>query len=336
MEVELKPYPAKCTKRSQQLRQAGNKCDVSGGMDFMSNFMQREAHKHYTESIACALTDSEDLASAFESRSTLLLLMRKYKDCISDAERALAISQSDSFKIKLLCRKIECLTSLGSPESETTYGEVKSLLVKIEDKDRNAKTFKAMLDKARISVQNYRRIKTRPAGDKIPEQVRILSEKKGESPFDSISIEENKKYGRHWTAKRDFEVGEIVYVTEPYVKVPNLVMVHMYCSHCLTVCWSMIPCDNCNWSMFCSDKCKKEAWEKYHSLECGVVTQLLMNAQTHVVMDHQVLAVRALMLGIKECGSIGQLKTKLQAIHKCSGKVYFFYKFVLKALKLKI
>lgn len=259
----------------------------------------------------------------------LLFHAKRYKVCLSDIERALKITKSSGFKIELLCGKIECLANLGSQECLKVYREIERLSSELRAEDLEC--LREMLGHARTSVQDC--MNTHRDGGMVTEEVQISEKKEESSPFDAVSVRESIKYGRHSTAKRDFKVGEIIYTAEPYLKVPHLLKIHIYCGHCLKVSWSLIPCDYCNWSMFCSDDCKKEAWEKYHVFECGVVAQLLMHSQIEVAIDHQIIAIRALMMGIKESGGIRQLKTKLEAIDNCRGEVcslFVFTEFVLR------
>ena len=40
------------------------------------------------------------------------------------------------------------------------------------------------------------------------------------------------------------------------------------------VAWTAVPCDRCPCLMFCSKKCKLEAWKKYHHVECRILQRL--------------------------------------------------------------
>lgn len=90
----------------------------------------------------------------------------------------------------------------------------------------------------------------------------------------------------------------------------------MYCSHCLAISWSLIPCDYC-YSMFCSEGCKREALEKYHDIECLVDFYKIL-ACIGDGLDYQFIVTRALIMGIREAGGIDGLRERLQIIDECN------------------
>lgn len=309
----------KCSKRSEEFRKKGNELYAKiGSADLMGN----QVFEYYSNSVSHALPNSEELAYAFGNRSALLLYMKKYDDCISDVDRALKISKSDNFKIKLLFRKIECLASLGLPECETVYSEVDHLVTELGDEELifNKECLQKMLVKAKFLSQNYKKQNSDPVNKVIHKQAEVLSQKEKESPFESILFEENQKYGRHTIANRDFEAGEIIFVAKPYVKLSNFKRSLIYCSHCLRISWSMIPCEYCC-SMFCSENCKMEAKKKYHDIECSVVLPYEILASTKENLNYKLIATRALLMGIKEAGSIDKLRKRLQVVDGCNGKL---------------
>lgn len=320
MESELEFF-GKNSKRSQKLRKQGNGLYVKVNLD---DFQIRQVFKLYSQSIVAAESNSEDLALAFANRSALLLRMKKYKDGVSDIDRALKISKSDSYKVKLLCRKIECLLIQDSPESEDVFSEIELLMSKINDREKKKKSLDEIVEKAKESMKNHT-YTSGPVENVVPEHLRILSEKGQENPFDAVTIKHSERYGRYLTANRDFAAGEIIFVEKPYVRVPSLKTAHLYCSHCLLMSWSMIPCDYCSCAMFCSDNCKKEAWERYHDIECPIIAHLVMNDRSNIADkyrgDYQQLTIRALIMGIKEAGGLDQLRTNLQIVDRCKGKI---------------
>lgn len=119
-------------------------------------------------------------------------------------------------------------------------------------------------------------------------------------------------------AVRDFKPGEIICVQEPYVSNSNTEFIPFaYCCHCLKVSWKSIPCNLDGWSFFCSEKCEKEAWEKYHNIECavwGYIKNLL------ALEFWRRLTLRTVIIAIKETGSIEKLRAEVAEIDKCTGE----------------
>lgn len=145
----------------------------------------------------------------------------------------------------------------------------------------------------------------------------ILKDKESADPFEIASLKYNKKYGRHLIAKRDINPGEIVNVTKPYVTALNLNNFYAFCGHCLKTCWANIPCDYCSWCMFCSEKCKTEAWEKYHDIECKVIPYIQFNLTSDYWKQ---LSLKMTVMAVREAGSIEKLKEELKKIDNCKGK----------------
>ena len=154
----------------------------------------------------------------------------------------------------------------------------------------------------------------------------IISAKRASNSFELVSLKHNKKYGRHLVAKRDIKAGEIIMVVKPDVFTLNLNNSHAYCGHCFKTSWVTIPCDFCNWCMFCSEECKAKAWSDYHNIECSVIPYIITNQTSDYWKQ---LALRLVILAIKESGSITQLKENLQKIDKCKSKFNYVFIFVI-------
>lgn len=90
----------------------------------------------YTKSIAYAINDSQELATAYFNRSAFLLHIRKYPESIADIDRALKFTKSDNLLVKLYCRKIVCMVLSGSNIKNAAteiYRKAAQYLRKIED-----------------------------------------------------------------------------------------------------------------------------------------------------------------------------------------------------------
>lgn len=108
----------KSASKSIKLRNSGNDRYRLG--DFEG------ALKSYSESIAFAPTNSEELALAFGNRSAALFQLSKYDLCLLDVNRALKLSFPERSKNKLLKRKEECWNVLQLEKAN----QMKILLVR--------------------------------------------------------------------------------------------------------------------------------------------------------------------------------------------------------------
>lgn len=140
----------KSSKESKVARAKGNDMYLNSKHD--AN-VHGEIWKLYSQSIALAERDSPELALAYGNRSALLLHLCKYQECIRDIDRALRIAKQDSFKVKLYCRKVECLNALGSKDAKTAWEEAKSHLSKVKKEDL-PDGLSSMVDKAKVIVGN--------------------------------------------------------------------------------------------------------------------------------------------------------------------------------------
>lgn len=145
----------------------------------------------------------------------------------------------------------------------------------------------------------------------------ILAEKEAAGPYDSVAMKHSAKYGRHLVAKHHIKPGEIIMVVKPYIRCLNLNNSHAFCGHCLKTSWASIPCDYCNWCMFCSEKCKQEAWQQYHDIECLVIPYIIADQVTDYWKQ---LALRATIIAMRDAGSIEKLKEELKKVDNCKSK----------------
>lgn len=127
-------------------------------------------------------------------------------------------------------------------------------------------------------------------------------------------------------ATRNINPGEIIFVEKPYVSCLNIKKHYIYCCHCLSVAWTGIPCNNCSWFIFCSEKCKEDACKEYHDVECTCVPYIahflnFLQEETKENVIFDTLSIRALIKGVKEVGSIEKLKAFLLNIDNSRGNI---------------
>lgn len=127
----------KQSELSSRARQLGNKL-------FRSANHNAEIHhqilQHYSEALALAPNGSEELVLAYGNKSILLLHLRKFEDAVKDIDRGLSVGVvTNAQKVKLLCRKVECLVAMGKIGSrEETLQEAKRCFQLLLDKDKEA------------------------------------------------------------------------------------------------------------------------------------------------------------------------------------------------------
>lgn len=140
-----------------------------------------------------------------------------------------------------------------------------------------------------------------------------------------VEVRHSEKYGRHLVATQDIKPGEMIFIEKPYITCFNIKKPYLYCCHCLTIAWAGIPCDHCGWFVFCSEKCKEEAWTLYHDVECYCIPYIVhffnyIIEETGIKVLFDGLSIRALVKGLRELGSLEKLKAELQSVDECTGK----------------
>lgn len=302
---------SKTSTMSELIRRQGNEMFNSPGHDSQQH---EQIWKFYSMSVAVAESDSKALAVAYGNRSAVLLHLGKFEPSIIDIDRAVKISENVVFKTKLLCRKVKCLNALSSPEAKDVILEAEALLKKITDKGQR-RVHEDMVKKTRLSLAQPAVMKT-PVEDRTAKLLKTLYAGHTVDDFSAVEIKYSGKYGRHLVATRDIEPGEVIFVEKPYTKFLNVKKLHAYCSHCFKTTWANVPCKHCSWTMFCSEECRNDAWEQYHDLECSVYG--CSRGDDNDVFKQ--LAVRSLILGVREAGGVKNLRSELKRMDENSSK----------------
>lgn len=87
-----------------------------------------------------------------------------------------------------------------------------------------------------------------------------------------LELHENNRFGRHITTNVDLAVGQLVAIEESYTAILNESLKYQRCTNCLLENeFSLIPCESCVFTMFCSQKCLTEAERSYHRIECPII-----------------------------------------------------------------
>ncbi|KAJ8667177.1 hypothetical protein QAD02_008839 [Eretmocerus hayati] len=313
---------AKSSESSEENRKKGNELYVRNDHTAQTH---GEILKLYSKSVALAPTQSEELALAYGNRSALLLHIEKFEECIQDIDKALKITKSHSLRQKLSHRKMECLDHLKCLERVRPPQHKQIRAMSCEENNNLSDAAGSKLDEKGFKIDNNCHLSTKinsgvckslAVSGKTKTQQRDGASKK-------ISIKYNEKYGRHLVAAQDMKPGEVILIAKPYVSSLIIKNPYLKCCHCLSIAWSGIPCNHCGWFLFCSNKCKAEAWEKYHAIECPCIPHLT-HFLNHFENAHQCqapfdgLSLRALIQGVKEAGSLSNLKKEIEIVDKCS------------------
>lgn len=296
---------SKSSEASEAFRKDGNALFLQKSHNAQ---MHKQIFNFYCQSVMTAPNSSDQLAYAYGNRSAFLLHIKQYEDCIKDCNRALKITNSKIFKAKMLCRKAECLKKLKLPEFQNVLQEVEIIKDKIENDEQSEKIITETLNKVKnLTINNNSHAKKQD-----------VSPIKLNEVLDGIKIEYTEKYGRHLIATRDYKPGDIILVENLFATTVSRNVSHTNCHYCLKICWSGVPCKNCNWAIFCSEDCRLKAWKSFHDIECPSASLLNLSEGTWHMSD---AIMRAAIMGLREAGSCAQLRADLKTIsEKSAGK----------------
>ncbi|KAJ2945528.1 hypothetical protein O0L34_g345 [Tuta absoluta] len=226
------------------------------GNQCFQNKQDYRAWQYYNLSLVHAPIESDNYSLALANRSAVFHSLKKYKECLEDVEQVLSRKYPEKLKDKLLNRQANCYKALQN--DSTQVKEIKNGTCD---------------DEILLTLQG-------PRDPRYP----CTSTK--------LQVIFNNEMGRHVIAKDDIKVGEILVQEDPYF---TLLLKSQYlfsCSYCLSRKLNLMPCDSCCVSLYCSEECKKNAYQDYHEVECILMATL-------VAMDFTKLELLALRTAIK-------------------------------------
>lgn len=257
----------KSTALSIKFREAGNDIYKKKGHD---STIHREILTNYSQSIAFAPKDTEELVLGYSNRSVILMHLHRYNEALVDIETTLKLTKSNELKEKVQARKKKCLE-----------------LIEEENLARLAKN-----------------LDLRDNGNQENSAPRLTNSKSSAAlpcASESVGLAYSETFGRHLVATRDIKPGEILIVEDGQVCCPAPLFI--YCSHCLKMAWNGIPCDDCVLSLYCSETCKNKALNEYHDIECPML-RYMQATVFHLEEEgwERMISIRLLIKAVKNEG----------------------------------
>ncbi len=91
-----------------------------------------------------------------------------------------------------------------------------------------------------------------------------------------LELQSDTNGGRYITTNEDIDPGSIIVIESPFEKVLSSDCIYQRCSNCLNEnSLNLMPCQSCTKAMFCSEKCNREAFERFHRFECPIIDSLI-------------------------------------------------------------
>ncbi|KAF7995906.1 hypothetical protein HCN44_007013 [Aphidius gifuensis] len=261
----------------------------------------------YTKSIAHAPVGSSELSLAYADRSAVLFKARLYDDCLLDIERALKADYPDDLKVKLLFRRSLCFkASKPNSELEQSTSMASAMqwlpdLKKIEPNYDMIKTYSEMMNE----LEKPRDI------NKFSPEIKNNFSKHITGASNAIDLKKKNNSDQHIIAKKMIKSGEFIYISEPFGSTVSYKIRFTNCWHCCRQTLAGVPCDGCPAIIYCSDICKKKAWDSYHNIECLVLGQLLKSDE---INTQKLLTVKIFLKALNSVGRLVEIKKKIDDI----------------------
>ncbi|KAJ8675820.1 hypothetical protein QAD02_011606 [Eretmocerus hayati] len=315
---KLIPCISMKSSNAEELRFQGNDLFNKNGHDTCVHFAILEK---YNQSIAFSPLKSETLALAYGNKSAILEHIRQYKESILSIDRAVKITMSAPLKVKLHCRKAKCMMALGLPDFNKNLELAKFWLGKIFAEEKIYKDLTDLINQTKTFIEKFESLKT---DEKFAEMFGSLTTREEEPKVPSaVEIAYSEEFGKHLIASRDIKPGEILVMEKTFNSAPFTGLSYLYCWHCNSFLWDTIPCDGCALSLFCSEQCKTESWEKYHSIECKVVSTIFItyryissSCSTFMTTESSVFkspGMRIFFSALKQSEDVNKLQATLES-----------------------
>lgn len=306
----------KSLEQAEYLRKDGNQMYLSCNTE--EDF--HKVYELYTKSIAHAPANSREMALAYENLSAVLFQLKKHTECLEAIDSCLNLDYPEESKFDIYLRQIECLKIIDQPAKakdvyEKTLAWIES---KVKEKVDMTQKLKKCYQKKVIIQLPF----TNEEIDKIWGVYSIKSfNKEIPGASNALGLKYSESQGRHYVAERDIKPGEMLLKDRPYAMVCSYEFSrYQSCWHCCKSLTNCVPCDYCERVIFCSDKCKKQAWDEYHHVECKVLPAILRLSMKNSpgYTDLLITSFRLLVLAINEYGSIQKLKEAYNEIEQLS------------------
>lgn len=233
----------------------------------------------YTQSLRKAPPYSECAAEAYAQRSAMLYSLKSFDECILDMDRALDLPLSDEMRSSFDSQKklvsamhaMALFNANSFVESVPAIDKALELLCPTDEEYQDLKNMR----KGAVFINSV--IGPDQTKKNVPVEDTIVHGKSSQLRGASrgIDIAYSPKDGRTLVAKMSFRAGDILAVQDPLLTVIDVEEPPTHCHQCLKKSRCLIPCDQCQYAVYCSENCRTEAYEKYHRIECKIESLLI-------------------------------------------------------------
>ncbi|XP_058460512.1 SET and MYND domain-containing protein 4 [Malaya genurostris] len=90
-----------------------------------------------------------------------------------------------------------------------------------------------------------------------------------------LELKEDGNFGRCLVTNRNLKAGDLLIMEKPFSAMLEAKLCYLNCDYCQRDQFlTLIPCNSCSVTMFCSEKCLEKAYDEYHRIECSIIKHL--------------------------------------------------------------
>ncbi|XP_046393127.1 SET and MYND domain-containing protein 4-like isoform X2 [Ischnura elegans] len=252
---------SKSVEESSKLRERGN--------EYFNQKKYNASLWLYNKSIELA-PEGEILALAIGNRSAALFHLKCYEICVRDIKYAIEMGYPQNLQPKIYKRLGQCFMQMEQYANaidafrvaEKGYGDSISSKTKEE--------LHSLVEESLVKLSEPLSL-TRSLVPEYKDQDKFPFESNASLPFASskLHIMQDEKKGRCVFAKQDISAGDILFYEPAYVLFLKEDEKQRRCHFCSDSLLAPVPCASCTHAIYCSCKCRDDAWDQYHSYECG-------------------------------------------------------------------
>uniref|UniRef100_A0A182VAL0 SET domain-containing protein n=1 Tax=Anopheles merus TaxID=30066 RepID=A0A182VAL0_ANOME len=205
------------------------------------NYLQ--ALRHYNESISYSVQGSEARALAYGNRSAVCIKFGLYQECLDN----IRLARTSNYPARLADK-------LNKREQH-----VKRCI------QHDPPVFP---DRVKHTPGKYR-----PRGSGHP-ALKLSYEAHFNVPqlVKCVELRQNRQFGRHLVTTQHLKAGDVLLIEKPYANLLCDTERYKRCAFCQNEdTFTLIPCEGCTVTMYCSEECRDKAHKQYHRYECGVL-----------------------------------------------------------------
>lgn len=203
----------------------------------------------------------------------------KYDACLKEIERAIEANYPKDMMYKLKERRARCM--LAKKVFDEALKSFRETVQALDDsKIPNERRMKLERD-AQIMIKIISKNLEMEAKMRQAQKTSAAAPKNGKPKevvehflSDTLTFDYNESEGRFAKAAKDIKLGTYLVQEKPHVACLLQIYSQSHCQLCFKRTDIPIACKQCADVIFCSTKCRDDAWNTFHRHECGIMLHL--------------------------------------------------------------